>query len=180
MGFPARAKWYSQSTNLSLRILTGVTSLIALCIFGWTNSRHEAGETELTDMGGPLVSPVIAGTAYTLAWSVIAVCVELLSHKPIHHGIYVTFDLFAWSGLIATIVLYMLFMFPYFDGGYRCAIDHDGCNGKMLANLEHFATSMACLTAVLYFWLFVRSCISTHKQRKGEGASAKERNDSHA
>lgn len=63
MGFPARAKWYTQSTNLSLRILTAVTSLIALSVFGWTNSRHEAGETDITDLGGPVVYPVLAGVS---------------------------------------------------------------------------------------------------------------------
>lgn len=63
MGFPTPAKWYTQSTNLSLRILTGVTSLIALCVFGWANSSHDISEMGYYDMGGPVLSPVIAGVS---------------------------------------------------------------------------------------------------------------------
>ncbi|PKY08652.1 hypothetical protein P168DRAFT_332219 [Aspergillus campestris IBT 28561] len=181
MGFPARAKWYAQSTNLSLRILTGITSLIALCVFGWANSSHDITDLGYYDLGGPMLSPVIAGTGYTLAWSIIAVCVELLSHKPIHHGVYVTFDLFAWTGLVATIVMYLLWMMPYLRGvAYDCKAGYRDCSGKTLADIEYFGTAVALVTMILYFWLFVRSCISTHKLRKEARLSRKESNDSRA
>lgn len=78
----------------------------------------------------------------------MVVPIRLATPTPIHPAIYLTFDFIAWAGLLAMLIMYLLFMTVYNEGdGYSCSRYYRGdeCIGKLVADAEHFATAMAFL-----------------------------------
>lgn len=84
---------------------------------------------------------------YTLTWSLIAVSIHWSSRYPLHPGFYAVFDLVACLAVLITLILYLILMAPYFTGeGYTCPGSYSSvCQGKMVADVEHFATAMGFL-----------------------------------
>ncbi|KAF9891804.1 hypothetical protein FE257_003285 [Aspergillus nanangensis] len=134
---------------LSLRAIAGFSSLAALAAFGWSQSMHDSDEVVVSDLGHALVSPVVGAVQYTFVWSLIILPVRMSMSGPLHPGIYVTFDLFAWAAILATMIIYLMLMAPYFSGdGYSCGGSYsrsEGCKGKTVADVEKFGTAMAWL-----------------------------------
>ncbi|KAB8254277.1 hypothetical protein BDV32DRAFT_157117 [Aspergillus pseudonomiae] len=161
---------HTPRTSIYLRFATAISSLAALIAFGYSQSMFEGDMVIVTDLTHALVSPVTGATEYTFVWSLIIASIELSLPVPIHPAIYLTFDLFAWAALVSTLIIYLVFMEPYFTGGgYSCGVNGGpDCDGKLVANVEHFGTAMAFIALVIHFGFFVWACRATHKMRKSD------------
>ncbi|KAE8339495.1 hypothetical protein BDV24DRAFT_165241 [Aspergillus arachidicola] len=161
---------YTPRTSICLRFVAAISSLAALIAFGWSQSMFESDTVMVADLGHELVSPVTGATEYTFVWSLIIASVELSLPVPIHPAIYLTFDLCAWAALVSTLIIYLTLHEPYYTGdGYGCGINgRPDCDGKLVANVEHFGTAMAFIALVIHFGFFAWACRATHKARKSD------------
>ncbi|OGM40829.1 hypothetical protein ABOM_010554 [Aspergillus bombycis] len=157
-------------TSVCLRFAAAISSLAALIAFGYSQSMFESDMVIVEDLGHAVVSPVTGAAEYTFVWSLIIASIELSLPVPIHPAIYLTFDLFAWAALVITLIIYLMLMEPYYTGdGYSCGINGGpNCDGKLVANVEHFGTAMAFIAVVIHFGFFVWACRATHKTRKSD------------
>ncbi|KAB8233545.1 hypothetical protein ETB97_003643 [Aspergillus alliaceus] len=169
MASPATYKWCTQRTSIFLRSVAAISSLAALIAFGWSQTMFDSDMVIVEDAGNSMVSPVTGATEYTFVWSLIIASVELSLSVPIHPAIYVTFDLLAWAALVISMTLYLLLMNPYYTrDGYSCGVNgRPNCNGKAVADIEHFGTAMAFIALIIHFGYFVWSCRAVDKMRKG-------------
>lgn len=79
-------------------------------------------------------------------WSLVVIPIQLSSPSPLHPGIYVSFDLLAWTTVLAVTLIYYLLMEPYFSGdGYSCEVSWP-CNGKAVAITEQVGGAFALLS----------------------------------
>ncbi|KAA8648667.1 uncharacterized protein ATNIH1004_004552 [Aspergillus tanneri] len=147
MAFPVTNKWHTQRTSISLRVIATICSLATLIVFGWSQTMFESDMLVVEDLGNAMVSPITGAAEYTFIWSLVILSVELSLPIPIHPGIFIAFDLLAWAALVVTLILYLLLMQPYYiSDGYSCGVNgRPDCNGKIVANVEHFGTAMACI-----------------------------------
>lgn len=113
----------------------------------WGGQSSHRGGQYLTIISCKQVANAFLQTEYTFVWSLIIASIELSLPVPIHPAIYLTFDLCAWAALVSTLIIYLTLHEPYYTGdGYGCGINgRPDCDGKLVANVEHFGTAMAFL-----------------------------------
>ncbi|KAL3470331.1 hypothetical protein BJX99DRAFT_239719 [Aspergillus californicus] len=166
---PVYTKRCTQRLSIWLRFVAMIASLVAVIAFGYAQYRHDNEEVVLSDLGHHVVTPATGTTEYAFIWSLMVVAIELSTPVPIHPGIYVAFDLIAFLAVTVGVAIYLAIMSPYYSGdGYRCGRLFADCDGKQLANVEHFATAMAFLGAVIHLGFFVMACRATDKLRKSQ------------
>ncbi|KAL4957570.1 hypothetical protein BDW69DRAFT_156113 [Aspergillus filifer] len=154
---PASIKWRSHRVTLSLRFIAFISSLASVIAFGWSQQKHDRNIVETSDLGHHVIAPVTGTIEYTLIWSLIIIPVELSTPITLHPALAVAFDLIAWAAPLATVCIYLALHGPYYSGdGYSCGnMAYGECNGKQVANVEHFGTAMLFLAVVIHFVLFV-------------------------
>ncbi|KAL2812334.1 hypothetical protein BDW59DRAFT_155311 [Aspergillus cavernicola] len=171
----ASTKWHTQRLSICLRFVAMFASLIAVITFGYSQGRHDNDEVMVSDLGHHVVTPATGTTEYAFIWSLVIATIELSTPVPIHPGIYIAFDFIAFGAVTAAVIVYLLIQAPYYSGdGYSCGRDYPDCDGKQLANIEHFATAMALLAVVIHFGFFVWACRATDKLRKSRRVSKKQ------
>ncbi|KAI9375911.1 hypothetical protein BJX61DRAFT_41302 [Aspergillus egyptiacus] len=167
------------STCTKQRLLTGfravamIASLAAVIAFAYSQGQHDGGEVETSDLGHHVVTPATGTTEYGFIWSLVILSIELATPVPIHPGIYIAFDFIAFAAMTVGIALYLAIHEPYYSGdGYSCGRYYPECNGKQVANVEHFATAMGFLAVIIHFGFFVWACRAADKLRKSQRAAA--------
>ncbi|KAL4793763.1 hypothetical protein BDV19DRAFT_213263 [Aspergillus venezuelensis] len=170
MESPASIKWRSHWVTLCLRFIAFIASLASVIAFGWSQGKHDGNIVVTSDLGHHFIAPVTGTIEYTLIWSLIIIPVELSTPITLHPALSVTFDLIAWAAPLATVCIYLALHGPYYSGdGYPCGREAYGdCNGRQVANVEHFGTAMLFLAVAIHFGLFVMACRATDKLRKGQ------------
>ncbi|KAL4916760.1 hypothetical protein BDW62DRAFT_185545 [Aspergillus aurantiobrunneus] len=168
MASSASTKWHSQPVAIGLRFLALVSSLAALVAFAYSQNRHDLEAVLVSDLGFHAVTPATGTIEYAFIWALIIVSIELSTPFALHPGLYVAFDLIAWLGVAVGVFMYLGVMEPYYTRPYTCGRDYPDCNGKQVADVEHFATAMALLTLVINFGFFVVACRATDKLRKSQ------------
>lgn len=148
-----------------LRFVALIASLAAVAGFSYSQVNHDNEMVLTADLGHHMVTPatatvsqssmasrttallILLQTQYAFIWSLIIIPIELSTPVALHPGIYVAFDLLAWTTVTVGVVLYLLFMWPYYTGdGYTtCGRDYPDCESNHVAAVEHFATAMALL-----------------------------------
>ncbi|KAL2860969.1 uncharacterized protein BJX67DRAFT_386127 [Aspergillus lucknowensis] len=167
MESPAKAKWQTQRLSICLRSIAMVASLAAVVSFAYSQDLHDREVVETADLGHHVVTPATGTTEYAFIWSLIILAVELATPVPIHPAIYIAFDFIAFAAVTVALCLYLALIEPYYSGdGYTCARLEPGCNGKQVANVEHFATAMGFLAVIIHFGFFAWACRATDKLRK--------------
>ncbi|KAL4963699.1 uncharacterized protein BDV14DRAFT_176188 [Aspergillus stella-maris] len=172
---PASIKWRSHRVTLSLRFVAFIASLASVIAFGWSQGNHDGNIVETSDLGNHVIAPVTGTIEYTLIWSLIIIPVELSTPVTLHPALSVTFDLLAWAAPLVTVCIYLALHEPYYSGdGYSCGnMAGRECNGKQVANVEHFGTAMLFLAVIIHFTLFVMACRATDNLRKGQRGEKK-------
>ncbi|KAL6231233.1 hypothetical protein BDW75DRAFT_244083 [Aspergillus navahoensis] len=174
MESPASTRWRAHRVSICLRSLALVTSLAAVIAFAYSQDAHDRGVVVTQDLGHHLVTPVTGTAEYAFIWSLIILSIELSSPVDLHPGIYIVFDLLAWATVATGVSLYLGIHEPYYTGdGYTCGRGYPDCDGKRVANVEHFGTAMGFLVIVIHFGFFVRACHATDKLRKSQHAPRK-------
>ncbi|KAL4803385.1 hypothetical protein BDV18DRAFT_40521 [Aspergillus unguis] len=174
MTSPATLKWQMQRGAVCLRLAALLVNLAAVISFAWSQERHDMGEVLSSDLGHHTVTPATGTTEYACIWALIIFCMELSTPVTFHPGFYIFFDLAAWVSVLIGVIWFLLFMNPYYSGdGYQCGRDYKECNGKLVADVEMFASAMALLGVVIHFGFFVWVCRATDKRRKSEQLARK-------
>ncbi|KAL4783808.1 hypothetical protein BJX76DRAFT_357593 [Aspergillus varians] len=169
MESPASTKWHTQRVSVCLRFVALIASLAAVIAFAYSQNLHDMEVVTTADMGHHMVTQATGTTEYAFIWSLIIISIELSTPVDLHPGIYVTFDLIAWVAPAIGICLYLASMEPYYAGdGYSCGRDYRDCDGKQIANVEHFGSAMGFLAVIVHFGFFVRACRATDKLRKSQ------------
>ncbi|KAL4940281.1 hypothetical protein BDV06DRAFT_196963 [Aspergillus oleicola] len=172
---PASIKWHSDRVTLSLRFIAFISSLAAVIAFGWSQNEHDQNRVETSDLGHHVIAPVTGTIEYTMIWSLIIIPIELSTPMTLHPALFVTFDLIAWIAPLAAVCIYLALHAPYYSGsGYPCGnMAYGECDGKQVANVEHFGTAVLFLAVIIHFALFVIACRATDKMRKGQSGEKK-------
>ncbi|KAL4933210.1 uncharacterized protein BDV17DRAFT_286887 [Aspergillus undulatus] len=178
MESPATIKWRTQRISICLRFVALIVSLAGVIAFGWAQGQHDGQQPEVLteDLGNHLLAPVTGTIEYTLIWSLIIIPVELSTPTVLQPGLYVAFDLIAWIAPSVAVSLYLAIQEPYYTGeGYTCGRNASpSCDGKEVANVEHFGTAMVFLAIIIHLGLFAAACRATDKLRKSQRVSTKE------
>ncbi|RDW76863.1 uncharacterized protein DSM5745_06855 [Aspergillus mulundensis] len=173
MESPASTQWRSHRLSICLRSVALVASLAGVIAFAYSQDLHDRGIVLTEDLGHHLISPATGTIEYSFIWTLIILSIELSTPLDLHPGLYVAFDFIAWAAVTVGLCLYLAIMQPYYTGdGYTCGRGYR-CNGKRVANVEHFGTAMGFLAVLIHFGFFVWACRATDRLRKSRRVSKK-------
>ncbi|KAL4899843.1 hypothetical protein BDW74DRAFT_106508 [Aspergillus multicolor] len=171
---PVSTQWRSHRVSIGLRSIALVASLAGIIAFAYSQDLHDRGVVLTEDLGHHIVTPSTGTIEYSFIWSLIILSIELSNPLDLHPSLYVAFDFLAWAAVTVGLCLYLAIMEPYYTGdGYTCGRGYRDCNGKRVANVEHFGTAMGFLAVVIHFGFFVWACSAADKLRKSQHVSKK-------
>ncbi|OJJ06605.1 hypothetical protein ASPVEDRAFT_75682 [Aspergillus versicolor CBS 583.65] len=163
----------SHKAIIGLRILSIITTLPVFPAVAWTIPAHAKVVNDGVDWG---INPgVLAASAFTFLWTTTVLVLRLALKKPIHPGVYVSFDLLCFLSLAAVSIATAVLIEPFFGTDYTCLRGSE-CGGFVLAGVEWYAVIMSLICCVTEFILLVWACRATDKYRKSRKHAARKEN----